>query len=70
MRRGSLAKRTIECCKPQCACAQDPQARHGRYYSLAHAIGGKARSRFHCRTSPRGLAADKRGPYRGRVDAL
>ncbi len=46
MRRGSLSERTIKCSKPGCACAQDPKARHGPYYSLTRAVGGKTRSRF------------------------
>ena len=46
MRRGSLSERTIKCSKPGCACARDPKARHGPYYSLTHAVGGKTRSRF------------------------
>jgi hypothetical protein len=46
MRRGSLSPRTIKCGKPGCACAQDPEARHGPYYSLTHAVKGKTRSRF------------------------
>src|SRR5437867_13043065 len=46
MRRGSLSERTIKCSKPSCACAQDPKARHGPYYSLTQAVGGKTRSRF------------------------
>ena len=46
MRRGSLSERTIKCSKPGCACAQDPKARHGPYYSFTHAVGGKTRSRF------------------------
>lgn len=46
MRRGSLSERTIKCSKPSCACAQDPKARHGPYYSLTHAVGGKTHSRF------------------------
>src|SRR6266567_3415006 len=46
MRRGSLSERTIKCSKPGCACAQDSKARHGPYYSLTHAVGGKTRSRF------------------------
>src|SRR5437867_13220630 len=46
MRRGSLSERTIKCSKPSCACAQDPKARHGPYYSLTHAAGGKTRSRL------------------------
>lgn len=46
MRRGSLSERTIKCGKPGCACAQDPNARHGPYYSLTRAVEGKTRSRF------------------------
>jgi hypothetical protein len=46
MRRGSLSERTIKCGKAGCACAQDPEARHGPYYSLTRAVGGKTHSRF------------------------
>lgn len=46
MRRGSLSERTIKCSKPGCACAEDPKARHGPYFSLTRAIEGKTRSRF------------------------
>jgi hypothetical protein len=46
MRRGSLSERTIKCSKPGCACAKDSAARHGPYYSLTHAVGGKTHSRF------------------------
>ena len=46
MRRGSLSERTIKCSKPGCACAQDPKARHGPYFSLTRAVEGKTRSRF------------------------
>jgi hypothetical protein len=46
MRRGSLSQRTVKCSKPGCACAQDPKARHGPYYSLTRAVGGKTHSRF------------------------
>ena len=46
MRRGSLSERTVKCSKPGCACAQDPKARHGPYFSLTHAVGGKTHSRF------------------------
>src|SRR5713101_4972190 len=46
MRRGSLSERTVKCSKPGCACAEDPKARHGPYYSLTRAVGGKTRSRF------------------------
>ena len=46
MRRGSLSERTIKCSKPSCACAQDPSARHGPYFSLTRAVKGKTHSRF------------------------
>jgi hypothetical protein len=46
MRRGSLSERTVKCSKPDCACARDPKARHGPYYSLTRAVAGKTRSRF------------------------
>ena len=46
MRRGSLSQRSVKCSKPGCACAQDPKARHGPYYSLTRAVGGKTHSRF------------------------
>src|SRR5260370_8578743 len=46
MRRGSVEERMIRCGKPGCACAGDPQARHGPYHSLTQAVGGKTRSRF------------------------
>src|ERR1039457_6820567 len=46
MRRGSLSPRTIKCGKAACACADDPKARHGPYFSLTQAVEGKARSRF------------------------
>jgi hypothetical protein len=46
MRRGSLSERTIKCGKAGCACADDPKARHGPYFSLTQAVEGKTRSRF------------------------
>jgi hypothetical protein len=61
MRRGSLSERTIKCSKPGCACAQDAKARHGPYYSLTHAVGGKTRSRF--------LTAEQADLVRQQVDA-
>jgi hypothetical protein len=72
MRRGSLSERTIKCSKPSCACAQDPKARHGPYYSLTHAVGGKTRSRFVTAEQAdmvlQQIAAGRK--FRGRVDAL
>jgi hypothetical protein len=72
MRRGSLSERTIKCSKPGCACAQDPKARHGPYYSLTHAVGGKTHSRF-LRAEQADLVRqqiDAGRQFRGRVDAL
>src|SRR5665213_291396 len=72
MRRGSLSERTVKCGKPGCACAQDPKARHGPYYSLTHAVGGKTHSRF-LTAEQAGLVRlqiDAGRQFRGRVDAL
>lgn len=72
MRRGSLSERTIKCSKPTCACAQDPKARHGPYYSLTQAVGGKTRSRFlpseQAELVRQQIAAGRE--FRGRVEAL
>lgn len=46
MRRGSLSERTVKCSKAGCACAKDPNARHGPYFSLTRAVEGKTHSRF------------------------
>jgi hypothetical protein len=46
MRRGSLAERYVKCSKPGCLCAEQPQARHGPYYSLTRAVAGRTQSRF------------------------
>ena len=72
MRRGSLSERTMKCSKPGCACARDPKARHGPYYSLTHAVKGKTRSRF-LTAQQANLArqqVDAGRQFRGRVDAL
>ena len=45
MRRGSLSVRYIKCNKPGCACADDPEARHGPYTSVVRTIDGQTRSR-------------------------
>jgi hypothetical protein len=46
MRRGSLSERYVKCSKLGCACAANPKARHGPYYSLTRAVGGQTHSRF------------------------
>ena len=72
MRRGSLSERTIKCSKPSCACAQDPKARHGPYYSLTQAVGGKTRSRFLTVKQAEVVQQqiDAGREFRGRVDAF
>jgi hypothetical protein len=72
MRRGSLSERTIKCSKAGCACAHDPKARHGPYYSLTQAVGGKTRSRFltveQAELVRQQIAVGRH--FRGQVDAL
>jgi len=46
MRRGPLSERMVKCSKPGCSCAENPDARHGPYFSLTRAVQGKTRSRF------------------------
>src|SRR5260370_30664990 len=46
MRRGSLSERMVKCSKPGCPCREDPDARHGPYFSLTRAVGGKTQSRL------------------------
>ena len=72
MRRGSLSERTVKCSKPGCACAHDPKARHGPYYSLTHAVEGKTHSRFLTAEQAELVRQqiDAGRKFRGRVDAL
>lgn len=46
LRRGSLSTRYVKCSKPGCACATEPEARHGPYPSWTRAVGGRTQSRF------------------------
>lgn len=46
MRRGCLSVRMIRCHKPGCACATDPERRHGPYVSLVQGGGSKTKSRW------------------------
>ena len=46
MRRGSVSERYMKCGQRECRCQEDPQARHGPYYSLTRAEGGQTRSRY------------------------
>ena len=45
MRRGSLGVRFLKCGKPNCACATREESRHGPYFSLTRAVGGRTQSR-------------------------
>ena len=46
MRRGSVSERYMKCGQRECRCQEDLDARHGPYYSLTRAEGGKTRSRY------------------------
>jgi Family of unknown function (DUF6788) len=46
MRRGTVNERRMKCGQASCACQRDPKARHGPYYMLTQATGGKTRSRY------------------------
>src|SRR5205809_7075526 len=46
MRRGSVNERRMKCGQAHCSCQRDPKARHGPYYTLTQATGGKTRSRY------------------------
>lgn len=71
MRRGSVSERRMKCSKSGCACAQDPKARHGPYFSLTRGVGGKTRSRFlsseQAEEARRQIAAGQE--FRNRVEA-
>jgi hypothetical protein len=43
---GTLLERTKTCGKPNCRCANDPQARHGPYYEWSWREGGKLRHKI------------------------
>ena len=46
MRRGAVSVRKIRCHKPGCACATDPDRRHGPYVSLVQGGGKNTKSRW------------------------
>ena len=46
MRRGTVNERRMKCGQAHCTCQRDPKARHGPYYMLTQARGGKTRSRY------------------------
>jgi uncharacterized protein DUF6788 len=70
MRHGSLSQRTIKCGKAGCACADDPKARHGPYFSLTWAVKGETHSRLltaeRAAVAQRQIAAGRQ--FRKRVD--
>jgi hypothetical protein len=51
----------MKCGRKECRCQQDPQARHGPYYSLTRAEEGKTKSRY--------LTAEQAALARGQVEA-
>ncbi len=63
MRRGSISERRMKCGKPACPCQHDPAARHGPYFSLTAAVGGKTRTRY---VAPKQVAAIQRQIAAGR----
>src|SRR5256886_17496937 len=60
MRRGSVNERRMKCGQAHCACQRDPKARHGPYYTLTQATGGKTRSRYVARSGERRVGAECR----------
>lgn len=42
---GSLVERWMQCGKPNCACARDPESQHGPYFQLSWKEKGKTVSR-------------------------
>lgn len=46
MRRGTINERYMKCGQSSCPCQRDDKARHGPYYTLTQATGGKTRSRY------------------------
>src|SRR5450755_1770284 len=46
IRRGTVSERMMKCSKPGCACADDPEARHGPYYSLTWPVEGKTHTQY------------------------
>jgi hypothetical protein len=61
MRRGSINERRMKCGQAHCACQRDPKARHGPYYTLTQARGGKTRSRY--------IAAEQVAVLRRQIEA-
>lgn len=46
MRKGSVAVRFMKCGKKDCACTENPDARHGPYFTLTRSVKGKTQSRY------------------------
>ena len=61
MRRGSVSVRSMKCGRMGCRCQDEPEARHGPYYSLTRAEGGKTQSRY--------LSAEQAALVRQQVEA-
>lgn len=46
MRRGSVSERFMKCGQSGCRCHEDPEARHGPYFSVTRVVEGQTRSRY------------------------
>jgi hypothetical protein len=46
LRRGSMSERYMKCGQPTCRCHEDPEARHGPYFSVSRVVEGQTRSRY------------------------
>jgi hypothetical protein len=46
MRREIVSERRMKCGQASCACHEDPEARHGPYFTMNRVVAGKTRSRY------------------------
>ncbi len=71
MRRGSVSERSMKCGQAACPCQKDEKARHGPYFSLTRAVGGRTRSRYltaeQAEMARRQIEAGQK--FRGRIEA-
>lgn len=52
--KGTLLERHLTCGKPNCACSQEPERRHGPYFEWTYKVAGKT---VNVRLSPEVVAA-------------
>lgn len=46
MRRGSVSERYVKCNRAGCPCVDQPEGRHGPYYSVSRVVNGKTKSQW------------------------